>query len=122
MAEPVAKPATKPSETPATQSSPVSHIVVFWLRTPGDNEARQKLIDASKTLTQIPGILNVTVGVPMPSTRPVVVTNYDLAVVITFADAQALADYGKNPIHQKLMAEVMKPLVKEYKVYDVENR
>ncbi len=118
-----ADPATKPSTQPAaTQSAPITHIVVCWLRTHGDNDARQKLVDASKSMKQIPGIQNITVGVPLPSTRPSNVSDYDLAVVITFADAQALADYAKNPLHQKLVAEVLKPLVREYKVYDVENR
>ncbi len=108
--------------TPKEISGPITHIVVCWLKNHGDNDARQKLIDASKMLTDIPGVSGVTVGVAMPSTRPVAVSDYDVAMVITFANAQALADYAKNPLHQKLLAEVLKPLVREYKVYDLVNK
>ena len=45
---------------PAPQA--VTHVVVCWLKDPGDATARQKVIDASKGLRMIPGVVDVRVG------------------------------------------------------------
>ena len=47
----------------------VTHVVICYLKQPGDPAARQKLIDASKEFRQIPGVQDVRVGKVLPSTR-----------------------------------------------------
>src|SRR6187402_1872196 len=79
----------------------VSHILICYLKQPGDPVARQKIIDASKQFRTIPGVLGVEAGKVLPSTRPIVVNDYDVGLVITFKDAQAMEEYGRHPMHQK---------------------
>jgi hypothetical protein len=97
----------------------VVHVVVCWLKTPGDEAQRQQLIDVSKTFKAIPGVVGVAAGRTLPSTRPVVDTTFDVGLVILFRDRQAMNDYLENPIHKKALADTLKPLVGKQIVYDI---
>ncbi|MDB5295680.1 MAG: uncharacterized protein JWO31_1663 [Phycisphaerales bacterium] len=127
VAERVAQPtpvATTPSAvtTPPVAAPPaagqVKHVVVVWLKSPGDKAARQKVLDSAAALRTIPGVLDVAGGECLPSDRAVVDSTYDVALVITLADAAALKAYGPHPTHQKVLAEVLKPAAERYVVYD----
>src|SRR5688572_29170722 len=54
----------------------VTHVVLMWLKTPGDPTAIAKVIQTSREFRQIPGVMSVRVGRPMPSTRPVVDSSF----------------------------------------------
>jgi len=112
--------ATKPAARCCAKGSPrMVHVIVCWLKTPGDEQARQKLIDATRGFQgKIPGLVCVSVGRVVPSTRPSVDSTYDVAAVMTFVDESALIEYGKNPIHQQAIRDVLKPLVDHYVIYD----
>ena len=97
----------------------VNHVVLMWLKDPADHAARQKIIDASETFRQIPGVLDVRHGRPVPSTRPIVDSSFDIGLVITFKDRASLDAYGPNPIHQKAAQELIQPNTKQIKVYDI---
>ena len=97
----------------------INHIVIAWLKNPGDENDRQKLINTSRTFLQIPGVVSVSAGRPIPSTRPVVDSTFDVAVVIVFRDEAALRAYDAHPIHKQAVEEVLKPLVKKQIVYDL---
>jgi hypothetical protein len=103
----------------ATTRPHIAHVVVAWLKRPGDAGDRQKLIDAAPRLRQIPGVVDVYAGPPIPSDRPVVDSSYDVGIILFFADENALAEYVNHPIHQEVLREVTKPLVERYRVYDV---
>jgi len=107
------------SFTPA--SGNVSHVVVCYLKTPGDPAARQKLIEASRQFKSIPGVLGVAVGQVLPSTRPIVVSDYDVALVITAKDIAAINAYVAHPLHQKAVKEILAPLTSKIVVYDFVN-
>src|SRR5687767_14356790 len=85
----------------------VTHVVFCWLKTPGDETARQTLIDWSYKLKEIPGVVSITAGRPIPSTRPVVDSSYDVACVMQFRDEQALQAYEVHPKHKKAVSEVL---------------
>ena len=113
--------ATEPSEVPRRLEIPpgaVTHVVVVWLKTPGDDVARAKLIAASKRFEEIPGVLRVTAGRPVPSTRPVVDSSFDVAVMILFRDKQAMNDYEVHPLHKQAVDETLKPLAGKVLIYD----
>lgn len=103
-------------EAPGT----VTHIVLLWLKDPQDAAGKQKIIEATESFKQIPGVLRVAVGEPLPDTRPTVDTTYDLGIAITMRDREALAAYGPHPIHQKAANEVLLPRIKSIKAYDIE--
>ena len=111
--------------TSCQQSSPndsaITHVVFCWLKNPEDPKIYQQFFDASKSFQQIPGVTKVTAGRVLRTARPEVDSSFDLAVVITFKDQKALAEYQKHPIHQKAVQEVLLPNVKKFVVYDFVN-
>ena len=91
----------------------------MWLKNPGDETDRRKIIDTARTFVgKIPGLVRVESGVVQASTRPVVDSTYDVGLVMIFESGEALANYPKHPVHQKAVAEVITPLVDHFKVYD----
>jgi hypothetical protein len=98
--------------------SRVTHVVVCWLKTPGDASARQQLITDSKSFTKIPGIVAVSAGPSLPSTRQSVDSSFDVAIVMKFKDEAALASYGQHPVHLAAVERTLKPLVAKYVIYD----
>jgi hypothetical protein len=103
------------AQPPAT----VSHVVICWLKSPGDETARQRIIDETQTLKAIPGVVSVTAGRAVPSTRPVVDSSFDVGIVISFKDEAALRAYESNPIHLKARDEVLRPLASKFLIYDI---
>lgn len=106
------------TSTGCQQRSAVSHVVICWLKSPGDVAARQQLISDSKSFTKIPGIIDVSAGQMLPSTRPAVDSSFDVAIVMKFKDQQSLASYGQHPLHLAAVERTLKPLVAKYVIYD----
>ena len=103
----------------ARDGGTVEHVVVCWLKTPGDAPARQRIIDESNAFVGvIPGLLHVSAGTTLPSTRPTVDSSFDVAVVMTFRDEAALRAYNEHPKHKKAVDEVLRPLVARLVIYD----
>jgi hypothetical protein len=96
----------------------VKHIVVCWLKKPGDKDGRKLMLDSREVIKNIPGVVNVSGGECLKSDRSVVDSTYDVALVITFKDEAAMKAYATHPAHQKLIEEVLKPNVEKYVVYD----
>jgi hypothetical protein len=111
-------PTSDSSAKPPAAKATVTHVVFVWLKTPGDEAARQRVIETSKTFATIPGVVSVTPGKALPSTRPVVDSSYDVAVVMGFADEAALRAYDQHPTHKKAVDEVLKPLAAKLQIYD----
>jgi len=104
---------------PATRPHRVDHVVVCWLKEPGDARAKEQLVTVSKSFVgKIPGLVSVSAGEVYPSTRPAVDSSFDVAIVMTFRDAAALEAYPKSPEHLRAVETTLKPLVARYIVYD----
>ncbi len=103
-------------------SGSISHVVVCYLKNHGNVSERQKLIDATRDLRSIPGVEDIEIGYALPSTRPVVVSDFDVALVITFRDATALQAYQTHPTHQQAVKQVLEPLVGKLIIYDIVNQ
>jgi hypothetical protein len=96
----------------------VQHVVLCWLKDRGDAAARDRIIAASKTFTQIPGVLSVSAGVVLPSDRPIVDSTFDVGIIVTCADADAMRAYLVHPIHTAAAQDILQPCVKKVVVYD----
>jgi hypothetical protein len=96
----------------------IEHVVVVWLKTPGDAAARERVIAASEVLATIPGVVALKAGSVVPSERPIVDSSFDVALSVTFTDLEALQDYLVHPVHVRLVEETLKPLVDVIRVYD----
>ncbi len=99
-------------------SGTVEHVVVVWLKTPGDRTAQQQVIRASQSLKSIPGVVSLKAGTMIPSERPIVDSSFDIALTVTFTDEQAMQHYLTHPTHVQLLEETLKPLVDKIQVYD----
>ena len=107
---------------PMYQTGTISHVVVCYLKKPGDAADRQKIVDATRELRSIRGVYDIEVGYALPSTRPMVVSDFDVALVVTFRDAASMQAYVNDPKHQKAVKEVLEPLVSKFVIYDIVNQ
>jgi len=95
--------------------------VICWLKDPSNESNRQKLIEETKKLQSIPGIISVQVGKMLPSDRSIVDSTYDIGIIMSFKDQNAMNDYLKNPLHQQATKEILVPLTSKVVVYDFTN-
>ncbi len=102
----------------SVQAQPVVHIVLLWLKQPGDSAQRQQLIQASQRLRQIPGIQRLQLGEAVTSERDIVDDSFDVALVFTFEDETAMKSYLIHPLHKKIVKQDIKPLVLRLRVHD----
>lgn len=96
----------------------LEHVVVVWLKDPGNATHRQTIIDESEVLRTIPGVLSLKSGAVIPSERTIVDSSFDVALIVSFADAAAMQAYLGHPLHVQLVNETLKPLVAKIRVYD----
>jgi hypothetical protein len=106
----------------ASQAPPwagrVHHVVVCWLNEPGNADHRRQVMEASRKLTEIPGVLSVSAGTVLPDDRPNVDSSFDVALVMTLKDEASLRAYPSHPIHQQILQETIRPLVAKFVAYD----
>lgn len=96
----------------------LSHVVLYWLKEPGNTEHRSQIIEVSKTFTKIPGVLDVRVGKVIESNRSIVDDSFDVGILVVVLDAKRLQEYLDHPIHQNAKRDVLLPLVEKVLVYD----
>ncbi len=99
-------------------TSNVHHVVICWLNEPGNNEARQKVIDVSRRFSEIPGVTDVKAGSVIRSEREIVDSSFDVAIYLSFENEQRLFEYLNHSIHKKAVEKTLKPLVRKVVVYD----
>ena len=99
----------------------VVHIVLVWLKDPGNSEHRQRVIDATREFKTIPGVIDVSVGEVVTSDRAIVDDSFDVGLFLTFSSVEAMNTYLADDRHQKALREVFRPLSERYIVYDFED-
>lgn len=104
--------------SPAPHGGQVEHTVFVWLKHPSDAKERANLVEKARVLKDIPGVLSVSGGEPIPSKRPIVDASFDVGFVIRFENAAAMNAYLTHPIHVKLTNETLKPAAKKIVVHD----
>ena len=95
------------------------HHVYFWLKSPGDAQAREALIAGLQTLAAVPEVLWSHIGVPAESERDVVDDSYSVSWLVFLADKAAEDRYQVDPIHLKFV-EDCSALWERVVVYDTE--
>lgn len=104
---------------PPAKPGSVDHIVLVWLKRPGNEQDRKALRDAADELRVIPGMRFLDHGTPLASDRPVVDDSFDVGFVMRFDSAEALQTYEDHPVHVQKVKEVILPLSKKVQVYDI---
>ncbi|MFM1905029.1 MAG: hypothetical protein RLZZ440_2929, partial [Planctomycetota bacterium] len=103
---------------PEPERGRVHHVVVCWLKEPGNPVGRRRIIEASRGFENLPGVVAVSAGEPIESERAIVDDSFDVAVTISFENQAALDTYLADPAHKRATTEVLGPLVERVVVYD----
>lgn len=101
----------------AKDNKKITHVVMVWLKQPGNEQQRSAFIKASERLNDLPGIVNRHVGVVIASDRGIVDDTFDVAVSVTLESEEALKAYLNNPKHKKTLNEKIKPLINRTVAY-----
>lgn len=96
----------------------IQHVVLFWLKEPGKADARRVLIEAARSLADLPGVIETRTAQALPGTGPVVDGSFDVLLVVSFEDRQALEAFLAHPTHKQVEKEVVEPLVSRVLVYN----
>lgn len=104
---------------PPAAKGTVDHVVLIWLKRPGNAADRQAILNASNELRVIPGIQLLDAGTALASDRPVVDDSFDIGLTMRFDSVKSLQTYEKHPLHVKKVTEVLKPLSERILVYDI---
>jgi hypothetical protein len=101
--------------------SKIHHIVLCWLKEPGNEEHREQIIKASKLFRDIPGVLNSEAGRVVSSDRTIVDDTFDVGILVVVESQNDLKTYLEHPIHQRAKKETLSPLVDRILVYDFQD-
>lgn len=104
---------------PPAAKGTVDHVVLIWLKRPGNATDRQAVLGACNDLRVIPGIKFLDAGTALASDRPIVDDSFDVGLTVRFDSAKSLHAYETDPRHLKKVNEVLKPLAKKFVVYDI---
>ncbi len=111
--------AAAPTSKPAPR---LHHLVVIWLKQPGDAQLRKQYIQASQPLAKLPGVVAYDVGTPAAierkQTSKALDDSYDVAVSAVYESPEAFAAFLQDPEYQRIAKDILRPLVEQYKVYD----
>ena len=105
----------------ATHSGQVTHVMLLWLKRPGNVDDQNYLRRALRTLRRARGVNDIRVGRPLLVDRPSVEQSFDLGVVITFRDREALEKFERDPRREQAIDAILRPLVRQYTVYNFVN-
>jgi hypothetical protein len=113
--------ASRAPRTTCDSGSRVVHVVLVWLKEPGNPDHRQQIIETTRGFSKIPGVDEVRVGEPIPGRRATVDDSFDVGLYMTFPSSQALQSYLSHPEHEAAQRAILKPVVKKVVVYDFED-
>jgi hypothetical protein len=103
---------------PPAKPGSVDHVVLVWLKRPGDPQDKQTLVELGNELRAIPGIRFLDSGTALPSERPIVDDSFDIGFVMRFDSPAALENYAVHPKHVKAKDELLR-LSRKILVYDI---
>ncbi len=91
----------------------IKHIVLVKLK---GSEDVGRFMALSKRLVKLPGVKRYSIGPTLPKEDDQS-DGFDIGVVVTLENRQALFDYLRHPQHKKII-EKMRPLVESIEVHD----
>ncbi|MFC1749704.1 Dabb family protein [Pseudomonadota bacterium] len=101
-----------------TDSQPINHVVLIWLKDSGNEQHRQQVIAASQELEKIPGVIKIQAGDVIASERKVVDDSFDVGVHMLFKDQAAMHSYTSHADHVDIVKTRVVPLAEKIVIYD----
>ena len=105
----------------AGRSGQVTHVMLFWLKRPGNLNDQNFLLRGLRSLRRVRGVNDVRVGRSLPVNQPGSEQPFDLGVVMIFRDREALEKFEQDPGRRQAVDAMLQPLVRRYIVYDFVN-
>jgi hypothetical protein len=103
-----------------TAKGKVEHVVLVWLKRPGNAADRATVIATAKMFqAEISQIQHLSVGPAVPSERPIVDDSFDVGLVMRFNSKADMDAYEKHPVHVNAVKQTLMPLAKRLLVYDI---
>lgn len=109
------------AQAATARSGQVTHVMLFWLKRPGNIDDQNVLLRGLRTLRRFRGVNDVRVGRPLPIDRPGLEQSFDLGVVVIFRDREALEKFEHDPRRRGALDAILDPLVRRYTVYTFAN-
>jgi len=81
------------------------HHVYFWLKNPGSEADKAKLLEGLDKLAKVPTIRMVHIGSPAPTTRSVIERSYAVSWLCFFDNLEEEEVYQTHPIHLKFIED-----------------
>lgn len=113
--------AALPKSAAATAKDIFVHHVYFWLKRPGNEADRAKLVEGLEKLSKVKTIKMAHIGFPADTNRPVIERSYAVSWLCFFKNGVDQASYQVDPIHLKFV-EDYSHLWEKVIVYDSEGR
>jgi hypothetical protein len=103
----------------ANETTPrIVHVVLVWLKEPGNEDHISQVIEATRSFSNIAGVEEVRVGQSVPSERRGVDDSFDVGLYMIFFSKAALEGYLIHPDHIAAQRAILRPLVRKVIVYD----
>ena len=109
------------AQAAAARSGQVTHVMLFWLKRPGNVDDQNFLLRALCTLRRVHGVNDVRMGRSLPVARPGLEQSFDLGAVMTFRDREALEKFERDQRREQAINAMLRPLVRQYTVYNFVN-
>ncbi len=81
------------------------HHVYFWLKNPGSEADKQKLLSGLKKLSAAKTIRMSHIGVPAATNRDVIDRSYAVSWLLVFDNAADQETYQHDPVHLQFIEE-----------------
>src|SRR6266513_4237451 len=106
------------AQAATARSRQVTHVMLFWLKRPGNVDDQNYLLRALRTLRRVRGVNDMRVGRPLLVDRPGLEESFDLGVVLIFRDREALEKFQRDQQPEKAIDAMLRPLVRRYSIYN----
>jgi hypothetical protein len=100
--------------------SQLTHVVLCWMDSTVTETEIDHLIEETRTLQEIPGILSLSVGRPVPSERPIVDDSFSFGITMVFESKEKMNAYLAHEKHTSFVSQKVKPRLAKLLVYDIQ--
>ncbi len=108
---------TGPGLASGTESRLV-HVVLVWLKDPGNADHITQIIDTTREFSSIQGVKEIRVGRSVPSQRLTTDDSFDVGLYMVFSSKKELEAYLVHPKHQEAQRSILRPLARKAVIYD----
>jgi hypothetical protein len=111
------------SPTPGrNRTAGVIHVVLCWLKEPGNEAHRRAVIERSRQFRYMPGVIELHTGPVIESDRAIVDDSFDVGVHLRFDSLPSMRRYLADPVHVRAVRDVFRPLCGRIQVFDFRDR